>query len=276
MIRSGKVERLPYSLSRWTDLPAAKWPWFLDRLDNGWMLGIDPRTSLPEKWSLQPADVFGLVFWTRDAQNLVRSADALKPFPVVIHYTLTGWHEVERGSPSIDRALATMGDAVAAFGADRVIWRFSPVPVVDDVVERFERIAKGVSALGIKEAFVAFLQENDLKNEPRPARVRRELLQQMAARTDLTLQVCREDATPISAPNPRLVHGVCESGRRFIESKTWGVDWPKTESCGCALAVDPFTINESCVFGCEYCYAADKTLATKKFSTTKKHHLPVL
>lgn len=272
MIQSGKAENLPYSLSRWTDLSGSpsKWAWFRERLAEGWMLGFDPRTALPSKWSLRPEDTLGLIFWTREAKALVRSADLLQAYPLVIHYTLTGWHEVEKGSPSIDTALGTMRDTVAAFGADNVVWRFSPVPVVDDAVERFERIAKGVEGMGIKDVFVSFLQENSTKNEARPSRFRRELLRQMAARTSLTVQVCFEDDTKVEDSAKGLRRGVCESGQRF--STSMGIDWPKTEGCGCALAIDPFTINESCAFGCQYCYAAD----AKKRSTTKNYHLPVI
>ena len=50
---------------------------------------------------------------------------------------------------------------------------------------------------------------------------------------------------------------------------------PPSEGCGCVLMADPFTINESCTFGCQYCYAADKSLAPKKRNTTKGH-LPVV
>lgn len=274
-IRSGKLEKLPYSLSRWTDLPSAKFGWFQERLQEGWMLGFDPRTAIPSKWSLKVEDTFGLVFWTRDASNLVRIASTLNEYPLAIHYTLTGWHEVERGCPSIDRALGTMRDTVAAFGADNVTWRFSPVPIEDDVVDRFERIAKGVEAMGVKDVFIAFLQENELKNEPRPVRYRQELLRQMSARTGLTLQVCFEDSTPVIPSNGKIRQGVCESGQRLSKSDI-SLDWPKTEGCGCALAVDPFTVNESCTFGCEYCYAADKDLSPKKRNTTKNFRLPVV
>jgi sulfatase maturation enzyme AslB (radical SAM superfamily) len=81
-------------------------------------------------------------------------------------------------------------------------------------------------------------------------------------------------------PN-NLASGICESGERFAVIPP--VDptnlltsvlrqeraLPPREGCGCALAVDPFTINETCTMGCSYCYAADKSLASKKRNTTK-------
>jgi len=274
---SGRTEKLPYSLSRWTDLPAAKWPWFQQQLDQGWMIGIDPRTAMPGKWSLSPSETLGLIFWTRNPENLIRNVDRLNGYPLVVHMTLTGWHEVEKGAPDIDEGLALLRDAVAAFGADRVIWRFSPVPVVSDVVDRFEKIAKEASRLGLQEVYVSFLQENDLVPETRNPRFRLELLKQIAVRSQgMKVSLCNEDHSVSLGERigpVNLAWGVCESGQRFAKS-SYGVDCPPPEGCGCALAVDPFTINESCTMGCAYCYAADRSLAPKKRNTVSLKVLP--
>lgn len=274
---SGRTEKLPYSLSRWTDLPAAKWAWFEQQLSQGWMVGFDPRTALPGKWSLAPKDTFGLIFWTRNSKNLLATVDRLAPYPLAIHFTLTGWHEVEKGAPGIEDGIAMLRDTVQAFGPDRVTWRCSPVPMVPDVLDRFARIAEAASEMGLKEVFVAFLQENDLMPENRGPRIRTELLKQLAVRSSgLRVLLCNEDRTLDLASKkgpPNLSKGICESGRRFAGSE-YTIDSPPTEGCGCALAVDPFTLNESCTMGCAYCYAADRSLAPKKRNTTKG--LPVL
>jgi len=285
LLRSGKAERLPYSLSRWTDLPAAKWEWFKAQLAQGKMVAFDPRTAVPAEWSLRPEDTLGLIFWTKNPENLIQHSVALQPYHVVIHMTLTGWEEVEKGAPSLDDGLQLLERAVAAFGTEHVVWRFSPVPLVPDVIERFEKMAARISKTGLKEVFVAFLQENDLLPETRPQRVRLELLKQMAIRSHgLTIRLCADDkATLGNAPCPgNLRHGICESGDRFVTERPQGraeqimqsLSVAK-EDCGCCLAVDPFTINETCTFGCAYCYAADKSLAPKKRNTTK-NSLPMV
>lgn len=273
-MHSGKQERLPYSLSRWTDLPAAKWDWFEQQLEQGFMIGFDPRTAVPGIWSLKPDDTYGLVFWTKNPTNLIRNASRLQKFPLVIHMTLTGWTEVEKGAPDIQEGLKLMQEAATVFGAHRVTWRFSPIPQTDDALDRFAKIAEGVETIGVREVYLAFLQENDLLPETRSARIRKELLRQMAGRTKLHLMLCNEDQSlskELARNLPEnLYNGVCESGLRF-GTTGYGVDAPKTEGCGCALAVDPFTINETCTMGCQYCYAADKALSPKKRNTTKRH-----
>jgi hypothetical protein len=265
------------------------------------MIGFDPRTAVPCKWSLKPEDVFGLIFWTRQPTNLIRDAEWLKDYPLVVHFTLTGWEEVEHKAPGIKAGLELMTGLVKTFGPERVNWRFSPVPAVPDVLERFEVIASVAAGLGLPSVYVAFLQENDLLPETRPKKVRQEILKQMAAKSHgLEILLCADDQTllrPDSLGFPmasrvwpggsNLRLGVCESGGRFNtlrREKTHGMLGPGPaeqftvqdfDTCGCCLAVDPFTINETCNVGCLYCYAADKSLAPKKRNTTKGH-LPII
>lgn len=273
MMNKGRPEKLSYSFSRWTDVPLAKWEWFQEQLDQGWFIGFDPRTAFPGKWSLAPEDTYGLVFWTKDPTRLILEAERLKRYPLVIHVTLTGWEEVEKGAPDIERGIFVLGEAVKAFGPENVVWRFSPVPLVEDSVERFEYIAAEAEQMGLKEVFLSFLQQNDLMPETRAPRVRLELMKQMAARAHgLQVRLCAEDQS-VTLTNPRpenLWHGVCESGRRFTPDPDSLYNGPPTEGCGCALAVDPFTVNESCTLGCKYCYAADKDLSPRKRNTTKR------
>jgi hypothetical protein len=226
----------------------------------GWMYGVDPRTGIPGPWSLSPVDTLGMVFWTRHGENLVKDSKLLRDYRKVIHFTLTGWTEVEHRAPNISKGLDLLRGLVGEFGADNVTWRFSPVPLEGDVLFRFARIADGVALLGLERVYVAFLQENDLMPETRAADRRSALLSSMSALTDLEVVLCNEDTETLSGGGP-VQSGVCEDGRRFSDS-------PSTERCGCALAVDPFTRNEACVYGCAYCYAADLSGAPKKRNTT--------
>jgi DNA repair photolyase len=265
----GKESGFAYSLSRWTDLPAAKWEWFEERLRQESMLGIHPQTGMPRLWSLRPEDTLGMVFWTRDGRNLVKHEDLLEPYQKRFHFTLTGWQEVERKAPNIKQGLHILGDMVSAFGAENITWRFSPIPtLMEEVFERFERIAEGVQRLGIRTVYVSFLQNNDLMQDKRGHFEREFVLRSLAdAAPELTVILCNEDRSTFKVENLNFRKGICEDGSFFGSPQ-------ETEGYGCALAVDPFTVNESCCFGCKYCYAANKDLAPKKRNTTKA--LPVL
>lgn len=265
MIRSGLQEGVPYSLSRWTDVPGStgKWQWFEQCLAARQMLAFDPRTGAPSYWSLRPDDTCGLVFWTKDPRNLIASQLRLEPYNVSVHVTATGWEEVERGTPSMEDAGRLLIETSKAF---RVHWRFSPIPMLPDwvVLERFKILSEYAAEAGLKSVFVSFLQPNDRIPETRTKEQRFVLLNHMAddaAQLGLRVDLCQDDLSFV-------VNGF-EAQRRFnyaacVPTSDFPTATSAQERCGCVLMVDPFTINETCSFGCQYCYAADKDLSVKK------------
>jgi len=283
--RSGRLEAVPYSLSRWTDVPSAKWAWFKEQLVAGKMQAFDPRTAVPEWWSLKPEDTHSLVFWTKDPRNLVRDFEAIKPYPIKLHVTLTGWEEVEPGVPPADVVASYVALMANRIGKENVTWRFSPVPLLpahwssqkspDDgswfsmeglaLYDRFERLAGLLRGL-TETVYLSFLQTNDLVQETRmPAERARvaSMLTMVGERYGMKVLLCNDD-TSLGAQTLRahvITRGVCVPCE--------GNPKPAAEKCGCAIMVDPFTINETCTMGCTYCYAADKSLAPKKRNSTK-------
>jgi len=261
----GKEQGILYSLSRWTDVPAAKWPWLKQVLERGEMIGVDPRTGVPVWWSLTPEDTLGLVFWTKDPTNLLADRDLLRDHQVKVHVTLTGWEEVEKGAPDIRSGIRLLQETVECYGAENVTWRFSPVPILPgpELYSRFRRIAEGAQAAGLGSVFISFLQTNDRMAEPRDSEERSTVLADLQAHTSLDVILCAEDSTPVMESSD-VRRGICAPPLSGM-----GLD-ALTEGCGCVLMADPFTINESCTLGCEYCYAADKSLSTKKRNTTRR------
>lgn len=237
------------------------------------MEAFDQRTSLPDRWSLKPEDTLGLIFWTKNPRNLIMHEDTLKPYRVKVHLTVTGWTEVEKGAPDISEACDLMVETAKTFGPENVTWRFSPVPLVEDVEDRFLDIAEGAAKAGLNKVFLAFLQHNDLMPEMRREDDRWFLLHKLATigkYYGIKIYLCNEDQLLATRPpsHPNLARGVCAPPEDFGQPHLF------SEACGCGYAVDPFTINETCTLGCQYCYAADKTLAPKKRNTTKA--LPVI
>lgn len=230
------------------------------------MMAFDQRTSVPAKWSLKPEDTLGLMFWTKDPENLIQDAALLKPYRVKVHVTVTGWSEVEKGAPSLYEGAKKLCRAAEVFGPENVIWRFSPVPVLLDVVTRFRAIAAMAGDAGIKKVFVSFLQENDRVPEPRTVSQKTSLLQQFASEGwfyGVKVLLCNDDRALNVKGYRNLDLGVCAPPEDFSTEKQ------EVDTCGCGFSVDPFTINESCSFGCQYCYAGSVETAPKKRNTTK-------
>jgi hypothetical protein len=278
MLRSGLNENIPFSLSRWTDVPGdpGKWAWFKAQVAAGEMVAIDPRNAIPYIWSLRPEDTLGLVFWTKDPTNLIHDAAWLQDYRFKIHVTLTGWEEVEKGAPTIHKGGRLLAEAIAKFGHSKVTWRFSPVPLLasDEVVTRFRLIAPYAKDASV---YLSFLQTNDLIPETRGDAERIQLMLRLAEVAEvwnIKVLLCNEDRTLLGVKSlpSNLAPGICAPPEDFaIPSHSKA----PSEGCGCILMADPFTINESCTMGCRYCYAADKELSGKKRNTTR-HHLPVV
>ncbi len=271
-LRSGRSESLPYSLSRWTDVPAAKWEWFQEALDTREMTAFAQTDLVPARWSLAPEDTLALLFWTKDATNLVSEHSRLRAYDVRIHLTVTGWEEAEKGAPSLRQGANMLSLVTGLYGADKVTWRFSPVPLVADVARRFDTIAAIAQDAGLKDVYLSFLQDNEFVPETRSVEEKLNVLAQLAEvaeRRQIQVRLCNDDTMLESYPNyhSNLSSGVCVPPDGFMGAL-------RAERCGCALMVDPFTINEACTFGCTYCYAADRSLSVKKHNTTKS--LPVL
>jgi hypothetical protein len=242
----------------------------------GWMVAFDQQLNLPEKWSLSPEDTLGLLWWTKDPTNLIENQDLLRPYRNKIHVTVTGWEEVEKGAPLLWKGAMLLVQTAKSFGPENVSWRMSPVPVTDDVLPRFATLAEHAQDAGLKEVFISFLQQNDWIAETRSASQRIALMNAMAEKGErygLKVRLCNEDRTLANLgtyKHPGLDSGVCAPPEAFGLP---GVEVSPSEGCGCGYAIDPFTVNESCTFGCKYCYAADQNLADRKRNTTR---LPVV
>lgn len=239
------------------------------------MEAFDPRTGVPVWWSLRPEDTLGLVFWTRQPRNLIERQDLLDGHSVHIHLTVTGWEEVEHKAPTLEEGIDLLRKVARAYGPENVTWRFSPIPVVPDAVDRFERILDAAVDVGVSDVFLSFLQTNDRMAETRSDVEKLALLQDfsdVSAGSGMKIYLCNEDRLLSKHPGIHNVQsGVCAPPEMYALSSR---QMPPSEGCGCVLMADPFTITESCSFGCEYCYAADMTLSSKKRSTTRV--LPVI
>ncbi len=277
---SGKVESLPYSLSRWTDVPGSpdKWAWFLASMAEGKMQAFDPRTAVPVWWSLAKEDTLALNFWTKNPGPLLEKQSLLDGYNVKVHVTVTGWEEVEKGAPSLREGGQLLRETALAFGAENVVWRFSPVPLLQpaEVLRRFETVLDWIAGLKLGGVYLSFLQTNDRISESRSKADKIALMADLAelSKGALDILLCNEDRTLLGVEGlpSNLKAAVCAPPESFgLGSRGMA----PSEGCGCALMVDPFTFNESCRLACSYCYSADKTLSPKKHNTTPRRHLPV-
>jgi hypothetical protein len=81
------------SASYKTDIPTFYGEWFANRLQAGYCKVVNPHNKVISRVSLQPRDVEGFVFWTKNVGPFLgRLADVhALGVPFVVQHTITGY-----------------------------------------------------------------------------------------------------------------------------------------------------------------------------------------
>jgi hypothetical protein len=273
------------SASRRTDIPAFYTPWFLNRLRAGFCFYPNPR--FPQQFhrvSLLPPDVLGLVFWTRHAAPLLPHLDELDRagFPYYFQYTVTGYpRTIERHTPPTDTAVQTFAELSRRVGAARVIWRYDPLLLCREVTpawqhDNFRRLADALAPF--TQRVVVSVVDPYVRTQRRLGRTADGVQYALEAYTDLIslivaeaqarnlcVHACAESALSIAGITPsRCVDAELLYALRGATPPARVRLHRQREGCLCHASVD-IGVNDSCGFGCRYCYATnhpEQALAT--------------
>lgn len=135
------------SASRSTDIPAFYADWFFHRLRVGYSAWTNPFNGVKSYVSYQ--DTHFVVFWSKNPRPLLPHLDYLKERNIgcYIQYTLNDYENegLERGVPNLSERIDTFKQLVNKLGKGRVIWRFDPLILTDDIsidtlLSKIERI----------------------------------------------------------------------------------------------------------------------------------------
>lgn len=135
------------SASRSTDIPAFYADWFFHRLKVGYSAWTNPFNGV--KGYVSYKNTRFIVFWSKNPRPLLPYLDYLRERNIgcYIQYTLNDYEKegLERGVPSISERIDTFKQLVDKLGKGRVIWRFDPLLLTDDVtidalLSKIERI----------------------------------------------------------------------------------------------------------------------------------------
>lgn len=123
------------SASRSTDIPAFYADWFFHRLKVGYSAWTNPFNGVKSYVSYQ--DTRFIVFWSKNPRPLLNHLDYLKERNIgcYIQYTLNDYEKegLERGVPKLSERIDTFKQLVDKLGKGRVIWRFDPLILTDDI-----------------------------------------------------------------------------------------------------------------------------------------------
>lgn len=147
---SWKKERLPredgrlvdmhlpviVSASRSTDIPAFYCDWFFHRLDKaGYSAWTNPFNGMRSYVSYR--DTRFIVFWSKNPVHLLDYLHILEARGIdcYIQYSLNDYEAegIEKGVPSLQKRIDTFKMLVDRLKKERVIWRFDPLVLTDNI-----------------------------------------------------------------------------------------------------------------------------------------------
>jgi hypothetical protein len=267
------------SASRRTDIPAFYAEWMIRRLREGYCTVANPfNRNQVVRISLKPEDVDAIVFWTRNPRPLMPHLDELdsRGYRYYFQFTILDYpREIDPKSPPAATAVETFRRLAERLGPKRVIWRYDPIVfsrltppafheenfrrlaeslkghtrrVVVSIVDMYRKIEKRLKTLEGTQAAVRSCDAGDFGPLMRR-------LAELAEENGMEIVSCAEevDLRPFG-----VLPGKCVDDR--IISEAFGVTVPATKdptqrkACGCVVSRD-IGMYESCVFGCNYCYA---------------------
>ncbi|HZD26158.1 MAG TPA: DUF1848 domain-containing protein [Alphaproteobacteria bacterium] len=262
------------SASYRTDIPAFHAAWFARRLAAGYALVANPYGGPPYRVSLDPADVDGYVFWTRNAAPFRDALEAVRAqgVPFVVQFTATGYpRALEPSVIAPEMAVAQLRGLARRYGPRVAVWRYDPVLLSDLTPPAFhrDRFAELAAALkgSVDEVVLSFAQayrktRRNLERAGRrhgftwqdpPDDKKQALLAEfagIAADHSITATICSQPGlggTPAACIDAARLADVAG---RPLRARRKG----NRPGCLCAESRD-IGAYDSCPHGCVYCYA---------------------
>lgn len=280
------------SASRRTDIPAFYHEWFVNRINEGFLLQRNPYNSHQVKRiSLLPEDIDAIVFWTRNPAKMLPSLNHLGDFNYYFQYTITGYAKIlDTHGINPHKAISTFLDLSSKIGKEKVIWRYDPI-IISSATPIFEhkRLFKKIasSLAGHTNSVVISFADLYKKTERNlnliPDFTFRDIthsiedvndlcsfFSDIAHQYDMKISTCAES---LNLEHLGIEKGKCIDDR--LLNDVFGIkvsslkDSGQREACGCIKSVDIGQYN-TCLHGCKYCYATFNEKIVKE--NIKKHN----
>lgn len=255
---------LPVSASRNTDIPKFWMRRWFEWVDRGWVNAPHPQTGLPAQWSLKPEDMHSIIWWSKDYRPFLKHArrpELDTNYRQFFNMTITGDVLWEEHVPDLDVQLDTFEAMVAAYGVQKLRWRYSPIPLDWRMIEK---ITKRLAGLGVTECYFSYLHSGAKIQEPRDEDTKARTLLALAEYLNgfgMSLYGCWDDVKYArSAPN--IFEAKCVDADvvdRLYGLEKYRIKHPNETSCGCSSSIE--VANQTllaCPHACTYCYASPK------------------
>lgn len=276
------------SVSRRTDIPAFYWEWFLNRVQAGF---VDVRNPMNihqvSRINIRPEVVDCIVFWTKNAGNIIPHLDKLKDYKFYFQYTINPYNKlIEENVPLKKDIIENFRSLSEIIDPNRIIWRYDPILLTDlfDIkyhLRYFEELSKRlkghtnrcvISFVDLYKKTTSNARELMMK-EPtdKEMHLLAQNLSSIAKEYGMDIVSCSES---IDLDFDGVKHGCCIDKNLIEEIVGYKIDVKKDKNqrkeCGCVESVDIGAYN-TCLHGCKYCYANFNNMKVQSLS--KKHNL---
>ena len=255
-----------------TDIPAFYSKWFLNRLNEGYVLVRNPyNPSQVTRYSLSPEVVDLIAFCTKNPGPMLSHMDALSLYGQYWFVTITPYgKDIEPNVPDKEHVMDDFIRLSNAVGVDSVGWRYDPI-FVDDAhtvewhIAEFAHMAKRLAGY-TKTCVISFIDiyKKVEKNFPQARAVSEadriaigQAFIEIAAQHEMTIRPCAEG-------NTLAQYGAdcsgCMTVNTFETALHERLVVPKRKAnqrngeCACLLGVD-IGAYDTCGHLCKYCYA---------------------
>lgn len=265
------------SASRRTDIPSYFGKWFVNRLNDGYVLIQNPYNAL--RWSkvlLSPDITDCIVFWTKNPTPMFGELDQITDlgYHYYFQYTITPYGKAwEHNLPSIEKRIESLYILAEKLGKRRLVWRYDPIILnnafsVQYHIENFASLCEKISP-HTDECIISFV-DSYFHNQNIISPISHEQMQiigqtfsRIAKSHSIKLTTCAEK---IDLQQYGISHASCIDRKRIeeiigcpIASKK---DSGQRPECGCIESIDVGTYG-TCLNGCQYCYATKNPLTAK-------------
>ncbi len=269
------------SASRRTDIPAFYSRWFFNRLEQGFVMVRNPMNPLlVRKIDLHPDLIDGIVFWSKNPRPMMDRLEQLRPYHFYFLFTITPYGpDLERNLPTKDEIIDTFIELSKRIGKEKVIWRYDPILISDNIDDDFHRCHFDYIAGRLhsytERCIISFLDmykkcERNLKefniktlNLDDMQRLAG-ILDVIAGQYNMEIATCSEE---VDLQRMGIYHGKCIDDALFSRIRgrrlTLKKDPYQRKTCRCVESID-IGVYDSCPHSCAYCYANSHTRAVQR------------
>lgn len=263
------------SASRRTDIPAFYSDWFFNRIKEGFLYVRNPMNRHQvSKINLSPDVVDCIVFWSKNPRPMMGRLSELDRYMYYFQFTINPYdtsfeYSVPKKSGG-EGVISTFQELSKRIGANRVIWRYDPILLSNDIgigyhTKYFEELAKRLEGYA-NTCVISFIDlykktQRNLRDTNAREPVQEEMIElaiklnEIAKKYAIKIQSCSEK---IELASVGIEHGRCIDnvliedllGIKLVVDK----DGNQRKECGCVQSIDVGEYN-TCSHSCKYCYA---------------------